>query len=42
MNTIEKAHLYSATLKQRFGVAVPESLDLAVPHMRHLLKRFCT
>jgi hypothetical protein len=29
MNTIEKAHLYSATLKQHFGVGVQESLDLA-------------
>lgn len=29
MNTIEKAQLYSATLKQHFGVGVDESLDLA-------------
>ena len=29
MNTLEKAQMYSAVLKQHFGVGVPESLDLA-------------
>jgi len=42
MNTIKRAQIYSAALKKYYGLGTHESPDLAVPHMRHLLKRFCT